>query len=119
MFVFWYCHKRGKEARLAREAEAGKEGEVIGEEDDGEFDAEVTDEEEADVESGEKKAEEPAEGESKSATQQEDGAEAVSEVAKKAKDGLPEKSESSDTTAPDDETGEKGTEVEAEKSAAA
>ena len=23
MFVFWYCHKRGKEVRLAREAEAG------------------------------------------------------------------------------------------------
>lgn len=27
MFVFWYCHKRGKEVRLAREAE-GKQGEV-------------------------------------------------------------------------------------------
>lgn len=32
MFVFWYCHKRGKEVRLAREAEgkaveAGEEGE--------------------------------------------------------------------------------------------
>lgn len=28
MFVFWYCHKRGREVRLAREADAEKEGEV-------------------------------------------------------------------------------------------
>ncbi|KAI6855737.1 hypothetical protein KC338_g455 [Hortaea werneckii] len=27
MFVFWYCHKRGREVRLAREADAEKEGE--------------------------------------------------------------------------------------------
>ncbi len=31
MFVFWYCHKRGKEVRLAREAaeaEGGDEAEI-------------------------------------------------------------------------------------------
>ncbi|KAI6900142.1 hypothetical protein D0869_09373 [Hortaea werneckii] len=27
MFVFWYCHKRGREVRLAREADVEKEGE--------------------------------------------------------------------------------------------
>lgn len=30
MFVFWYCHKRGREVRLAREAEeAGVDGEDV------------------------------------------------------------------------------------------
>lgn len=28
MFVFWYCHKRGKETRLAREAASGSEVEI-------------------------------------------------------------------------------------------
>lgn len=41
MFVFWYCHKRGKESRLAREAEAGK---VEGDEEDGDFDESDSDE---------------------------------------------------------------------------
>ncbi|TID25250.1 hypothetical protein E6O75_ATG04455 [Venturia nashicola] len=27
LFVFWYCHKRGKETRLAKEKEAGSDGE--------------------------------------------------------------------------------------------
>jgi hypothetical protein len=31
MFVFWYCHKRGKEVRLAQEAEAAGEGEQAAE----------------------------------------------------------------------------------------
>lgn len=34
MFVFWYCHKRGKETRLAREAE-GEEKSAEGGEDVG------------------------------------------------------------------------------------
>jgi hypothetical protein len=35
MFVFWYCHKRGKEVRLAQEAESGtiEDGEVEDEDD--------------------------------------------------------------------------------------
>ena len=41
MFVFWYCHKRGKEVRLAREA-----AEAEGEESDV-MEVEVSDEEEA------------------------------------------------------------------------
>jgi hypothetical protein len=28
MFVFWYCHKRGKQVRLDREIEQGKAGEA-------------------------------------------------------------------------------------------
>lgn len=44
MFVFWYCHKRGKEVRLAKEAEGSVDGggEVLGEEED-EVDEDVTD----------------------------------------------------------------------------
>jgi len=30
MFVFWYCHKRGKQVRLDREIEAGEAGEASG-----------------------------------------------------------------------------------------
>lgn len=70
MFVFWYCHKRGREVRLAREAaEAeGEEGDVLevetSDEDDAEK-AEVGDEEEAeelpeDVDSLEKEIDEKA-----------------------------------------------------------
>ena len=40
MFVFWYCHKRGKEVRLAREAEEGEEGEDV-------LEVEVSDDEDA------------------------------------------------------------------------
>jgi hypothetical protein len=39
MFVFWYCHKRGREVRLAKEAE-GEEGE------EGVLEVEVSDEDE-------------------------------------------------------------------------
>jgi hypothetical protein len=28
MFVFWYCHKRGKQVRIDREIEEGKAGEA-------------------------------------------------------------------------------------------
>ena len=41
MFVFWYCHKRGREVRLAREAE---EGQGDGEDEDA-LEVEVSDEE--------------------------------------------------------------------------
>jgi hypothetical protein len=44
MFVFWYCHKRGREVRLAKEAEAeGVEGEDV-------LEVEVTDEEDEELE---------------------------------------------------------------------
>ncbi|KAK4547749.1 hypothetical protein LTR36_000707 [Oleoguttula mirabilis] len=113
MFVFWYCHKRGKEARLAREAEAGKNGETVGEDEDGEFEAEVTDEEEG---AAEEKAEGgPAESEPDSAAKQEDSAEAVSETAEKAKEDALDKSEPSKETPPDEEKGEKSAETAAEK----
>ena len=42
MFVFWYCHKRGREVRLAREAE---EGQGDGEDEDA-LEVEVSDEDE-------------------------------------------------------------------------
>ncbi|KAK5128493.1 hypothetical protein LTR85_003161 [Meristemomyces frigidus] len=127
MFVFWYCHKRGKEARLAKEAEAGKEGETVAEDDDGEFEAEVTDEEEAEGEAEEKTADEPAEGkpaegEPESAAKQEDSAEAVSETAEKTKEegiGKSEPSEASKAPASDKDQGQKGAEVEAEKATSA
>ncbi|KAI7605275.1 hypothetical protein KC346_g11099, partial [Hortaea werneckii] len=50
MFVFWYCHKRGRETRLAREADAEKEGK--GYEED--RSAEVSDEESGQPSSDEK-----------------------------------------------------------------
>lgn len=60
MFVFWYCHKRGREVRLAREAEEGQED---GEDDDA-LEVEVSDEEDEkvaqEVEELEKEIEEKA-----------------------------------------------------------
>jgi hypothetical protein len=34
LFVFWYCHKRGRETRLEREAKVDSEGRVIELDDD-------------------------------------------------------------------------------------
>jgi hypothetical protein len=47
MFVFWYCHKRGKEVRLAAQDQE-KGGDGVVEDGDGELEIEVTDEEEVD-----------------------------------------------------------------------
>lgn len=52
MFVFWYCHKRGKETRLAKAAEGeAQEGEAKEGDDDvddgDDIEAEYTDEEAA------------------------------------------------------------------------
>lgn len=41
MFVFWYCHKRGKETRLAREEAASANAEA---EYDDDMESDVTDE---------------------------------------------------------------------------
>lgn len=50
MFVFWYCHKRGKEVRLAKAAEneerEAAEGEVEEVDDDENIEVEETDEDE-------------------------------------------------------------------------
>nr|OQO26539.1 hypothetical protein B0A51_08786 [Rachicladosporium sp. CCFEE 5018] len=69
MFVFWYCHKRGKEVRLAKEQAALEEGDgtadVVDDEDD---DIEVSDSEdgeEADEKIGEEATEKPTEADSK------------------------------------------------------
>ncbi|KAK5741496.1 hypothetical protein LTR17_003934 [Elasticomyces elasticus] len=52
MFVFWYCHKRGKEVRMAKELEAGKgeKGFVEGEDGEGEMEVEVSDEDDVEDE---------------------------------------------------------------------
>ncbi|KAK3073243.1 hypothetical protein LTR53_005338 [Teratosphaeriaceae sp. CCFEE 6253] len=60
MFVFWYCHKRGKEVRLAQSQDEGKgEGFVEGADGEGELEVEVSDEEGGDEE-GEAAAEKVA-----------------------------------------------------------
>jgi hypothetical protein len=47
MFVFWYCHKRGREVRLAKEAEGGalEDGEVEDEDDGKSFEGSDDEEE--------------------------------------------------------------------------
>lgn len=42
MFIFWYCHKRGKETRLAREQACGAGAEA--EDNDDDMESDVTDE---------------------------------------------------------------------------
>lgn len=139
MFVFWYCHKRGKEARLARETGTGKEGEAAAE--DGDIEVEVTDEDEAEEE--DEKGSAANKGEPESATKQEDSAEAVSaeaekdapgdvgahesaakqddsagavsNKAEKDKDAVLDQSAPSEVPLPDQEKGEKGAHLEAEK----
>ncbi|KAF2769579.1 hypothetical protein EJ03DRAFT_327182 [Teratosphaeria nubilosa] len=99
MFVFWYCHKRGKESRLAREQAAlgedgtGEKGEEEGEDED--FEASEDDDEDE---------EEMVEG----TTAGEKSAEAKNDVL-----GQPEPSE---VPLPDKAQGEKGAELEASKS---
>ena len=46
MFVFWYCHKRGKETRLEKEAEESEK--AAREEENDSMDAEASSEEEED-----------------------------------------------------------------------
>jgi hypothetical protein len=88
MFVFWYCHKRGKEARLAREAGAGGDGSAeVAEDEDGELEVEVSDEEAEVEEEGEGSTEQGADDEKApsqdaepdSIAKQKDSAEAVVE----------------------------------------
>jgi hypothetical protein len=48
MFVFWYCHKRGRQVRLDREIEEGKAGEAADGDTKDEFDGSDFDASESD-----------------------------------------------------------------------
>ncbi|EMC92892.1 hypothetical protein BAUCODRAFT_37803 [Baudoinia panamericana UAMH 10762] len=107
MFVFWYCHKRGKEARLAKEAakkDGGKVEEVEGDDDDIEVD--VTDEEGEDEDVAE---EEAATGEAEPIAEQTDSGEAVGEKTEKAKEEVLADHEMEDKPAERDTTKAKQT----------
>jgi len=100
MFVFWYCHKRGKQVRLEREgAAAGASGDATAEEDD--EDLEVTDSDEGEEGAAEAVAEKIA-----SDVKEETGAAEAGDG--KAKDDLLNQAEPSQVPLPDVEKGEKG-----------
>lgn len=102
MFVFWYCHKRGKQVRLEREgAAASALGDVTAEEEDD--DLEVTDSDEGEEGAAEAVAEKIA-----SDVKGENGAEPGDEGEGKAKDDLLSQPEPSEVPLPDAEKGEKG-----------
>ncbi|KAK6442161.1 hypothetical protein LTR95_001602 [Oleoguttula sp. CCFEE 5521] len=69
MFVFWYCHKRGKEVRLAKEQAALEEGDGaadVAEEDDDEIEvSDSEDDEEAEEKTGEETTEKSTEADTK------------------------------------------------------
>ncbi|OQO10386.1 hypothetical protein B0A48_03682 [Cryoendolithus antarcticus] len=69
MFVFWYCHKRGKEVRLAKEQAALKEGDGaadVAEEDDDEIEvSDSEDDEETEEKTGEETTEKSTEADTK------------------------------------------------------
>ncbi|KAK5131109.1 hypothetical protein LTR08_001327 [Meristemomyces frigidus] len=117
MFVFWYCHKRGKEMRLAKQAEAREKGEEVpDDEEEGELEVDATDEDEPpEYEGVEEKDGAAAESKPASAAKQEDSAEAVSETAEKAKEEVVDKSEPAEAPVPEQSDGAKGAELEAEK----
>jgi hypothetical protein len=101
MFVFWYCHKRGKQVRLDRESEASKTNEAEGKEEYDGSDFDATDSDEGDVD---------------------DAAEKIAEAVKidttgssAAKDDIFNQPEPAQVLLPDTEKGEKGAALEAEK----
>lgn len=105
MFVFWYCHKRGKEVRLAREAEAGHIEE-------GEEDAEVTDSADgSDVEQMVEELEKVDEQQ-----KEEEGAQGADE---KAKEDVLNQDAPSDVPLPEKEAETKGEEGEKKEEGAA
>ena len=57
MFVFWYCHKRGKEVRLAKEAETEGGARIEEEEDDDTVDEDDIDDPDGDEAEAEEKIE--------------------------------------------------------------
>ena len=110
MFVFWYCHKRGKEVRLAKEKE-GTEGVVVEEDEDGEIEVEVTDEEGPEEEQEDEEAEGAAED-----NQTEAGPGEKTENQSESKNDVPDQPEDSEVPVPDKDKGEKGAHLEATKS---
>lgn len=108
MFVFWYCHKRGKQVRLEREgAAASASGDATAAEEDD--DLEVTDSDEGEEGAAEAVAEKIA-----SDVKGETGAAQESES--NAKDDLLTQPEPSEVPLPDAEKGEKGAALEETKS---
>ena len=103
MFVFWYCHKRGREVRLANEAGAGKEGETP--EEGGSVEV-------SDVDDSEGEEEE-------NTTETAKSAQAAGEEAGKAKHDTLNQPEPSQVPLPDTRKGEKGAGLEAEKATGA
>jgi hypothetical protein len=103
MFVFWYCHKRGKQVRLDRETEAGEAGEASKtDEAEGGSDFDATDSEGGDVDDAAEKIAQAVKN---------DSAESSG-----AKDDVLNQPEPAQVPLPDAEKGEKGAALEAEKS---
>jgi hypothetical protein len=101
MFVFWYCHKRGKQVRLDRELEAG-EASKADEAGEGGSDFDATDSEDGD---GDDAAEKIAEAVKNDSTE-----------SSGAKDDILNEQQPMQVPPPDAEKGEKGAALEAEKS---
>lgn len=107
MFVFWYCHKRGKQVRLDREAnEANEKGgeQATGEDFEG-SDFEATDSDEGEVGGA---AAQIAEAVKKDRSNDAQG--------EKSKDDVLNQPEPAHVPLPDMDKGEKGAAFEAEKS---
>lgn len=107
MFVFWYCHKRGKQVRLDREIEEGKANEEQSKEqfDGSDFDA-------TDSDGGDNGDDDIAEQIATAVKEDRDDDDAA---ALKRKEDALNKPEPSRVPAPDAEKGEKGASLEAEK----
>ena len=109
MFVFWYCHKRGKQVRLDRENEEGKASEAAEGKDDfdgSDFDATDSDNADDDNDIAEQIA----------TAVKEDRYNDDEAAALKRKEDVLSKPEAAKAPLPDAEKGEKGAELEAEKS---
>lgn len=109
MFVFYYCHKRGREVRLAREAANSASGDGTVEEVEDDDEIEVTDEEEPEEEEG-AEGEEDAEAEPDEKTAAEPEAEKTAAL---------NQSDPTEVPLPEKEKGEQGAELEAEKAVGA
>lgn len=102
MFVFWYCHKRGKQVRIDRENEASKTDEAEGKEEYGGSDFDASDSDEGDDDDAAAKI---------AAAVKNDSTEKP-----KSKEDILNQPEPSQIPLPDTEKGEKGAALEAEKS---
>ena len=97
MFVFWYCHKRGKQVRLDRESEASKAAEAGEKEESDGADFDASDSEEGEVD---------------------DAAEKIAAAVKNdstEKDDILNQPEPAQVPLPDTDKGEKGAAMDAEK----